>query len=263
MLELLKNTILLVHAEMRTIRRLLRFKAIIVVLTLCLLVSYAISCSIYSNIAPYVPSFVAATPLYLLENVDPVFYLAFQVSALLLAFDIDRRNERNHIAEVLFSKPVSNIQWMIGRVLGGAGLLWIVVATNVIAMQLFGLLSQISGLDIASALQFQSVFVLLVVDAPAILIVWFSLVVFLQSAFRSQIVVLTGVLLTAFMSYLLLQYVPYSFVDLFSPSSNATLFISDVIPEFPSFPSILMRAGSIAFAAMLVVFAAWFYRRQD
>ncbi len=263
MLRLIQNTLLLALAEIRVARRLLRFKALVAVLSVCLLGSYAVSCSIYFNVAPYAPSFVAATPLYLLENIDPIFYLAFMVSAFLLAFDIDHRHSRNRIEEVLQARPVSNLEWMAGRILGCAGLLWAVVAINVVAMQLVGLLAQIAGADFARSLQSHSVFVLLVVDAPAFLIAWCSLVVFLQSAFRNRILVAAAILVAAFASYVLLLYVPYWFVDLVSPSSNDTLFISDIAPQLPSASSILMRVGSLAGAAALIALSAWFYQRQD
>ena len=263
MLQLIRNTLVLARAEIRVARRLLRFKALVAVLSVCLLGSYAVSCSIYFNVAPYAPSFVAATPLYLLENIDPIFYLAFMVSAFLLAFDIDHRHARNRIEEVLQARPVSNLEWMAGRILGCAGLLWAVVAINVVAMQLVGLLAQIAGADFARSLQSHSVFVLLVVDAPAFLIAWCSLVVFLQSAFRNRILVAAAILVAAFASYVLLLYVPYWFVDLVSPSSNDTLFISDIAPQLPSASSILMRVGSLAGAAALIALSAWFYQRQD
>lgn len=263
MLQLIRNTLVLARAEIRVARRLLRFKALVAVVSVCLLGSYAVSCSIYFNVAPYAPSFVASTPLYLLENIDPIFYLAFMVSAFLMAFDIDHRHARNRIEEVLQAKPVSNLEWMAGRVLGCAGLLWTVVAINVVAMQLVGLLAQIAGADFARSLQSHSVFVLLVVDAPAFLIAWCSLVVFLQSAFRNRILVAAVILVAAFASYVLLLYVPYWFVDLVSPSSNDTLFISDIAPQLPSASSILMRVGSLAGVAALIASAAWLYRRQD
>ena len=160
-------------------------------------------CSIYFNVAPYAPSFVAATSLYLLENIDPIFYLAFMVSAFLLAFDIDHRHARNRIEEVLQARPVSTLEWMIGRVLGCSALLWAVAAGNVLAMQLIGTLAQLSGAGFAAPLQAHSTLVLLVLDVPVALIAWCSLVVLLQSIFRNRAIVGAGVLVLAIALYCL------------------------------------------------------------
>lgn len=263
MLRLIQNTLQFALAEIRVARRLVRFKAMALVLSICLLGSYAISCAIHFYIAPYTPSFVAATPLYLLENVDPIFYLAFSLSALLLVFDIEHRHERSRVGEVLQAKPVSNLESIAGRVLGCAGLLWFIVAVNVLAMQFVGLLAQLGGADFASPLQAHSIFVLLVVDAPINLIAWCSLVVLLQCVLRNRVLVVAATLVAASASYVLLIYVPYSFVDLVSPSSNDTLFISDVVPQLPSMRSILMRAGALACAAGFIAWAALRYERQD
>lgn len=263
MIRFILHSVLLALAEIRAVRRLIRFKVIVATLSICLLCSYAISCWIHFNVAPYAHSFVAATPLYLLENVDPIFYIAFMVSAWLLVFDIDHRNKRNRISEVLQVQPVSNLESMAGRVLGCAGLLWIILGANLLVMQLIGLLAQLSGADFAAPLQTHSIFVLLVVDAPISLIAWCALAVLLQNVLRSRMMVVAGILVVASASYVLLLYVPYSFVDLVSPSSNDTLFISDLIPQLPSLPSLLMRLGALGCAASFVAWAARSYLRPD
>lgn len=263
MLRFVLHSVLLALAEICAGRRLVRFKVIVLALSICLLCSYAISCWIHFNVTPYAHSFVAATPLYLLENVDPIFYIAFMVSASLLVFDIDHRNERNRISEVLQVQPVSNLESMAGRVLSCAGLLWIILGANLMVMQLIGLLAQLSGADFAAPLQTHSIFVLLVVDAPISLIAWCSLAVLLQNVLRNRMMVLAAILVVASASYVLLLYVPYSFVDLVSPSSNDTLFISDLVPQLPSLPSLLMRLGALACAASFVAWAARSYLRPD
>lgn len=263
MLRIVLQSVLLALAEIRAGKRLVRFKVIVLALSICLLCSYAISCWIHFDVAPYAHSFVAATPLYLLENVDPIFYIAFMVSASLLVFDIDHRNERNRISEVLQVQPVSNLESMAGRVLGCAGLLWIILGANLLVMQLIGLLAQLSGADFAAPLQTHSIFVLLVVDAPISLIAWCSLAVLLQNVLRNRMMVLAAILVVASASYVLLLYVPYSFVDLVSPSSNDTLFISDLVPQLPSLPSLLMRLGALACTASFVAWAARSYLRPD
>ena len=92
---------------MRIAKRLLRFWVIVSLLTLCSQVGYAIACTVQSQIAAYGPSFVTSTPFCLLGNIDPTYFLAFQVATLFLLFDSRSRLERTRI--MLFgSAPLYN-----------------------------------------------------------------------------------------------------------------------------------------------------------
>lgn len=250
-------------AEMRAMRRLLRFRIAAVVLTLLAVAPYAISCVIQSYIAPYSPSFVGTTPLYLLGSIDPTYFLIFQIASLVLLFDVDQRHARARIAEVLESRALSNFEYLAGRVVGCAGLLWAVVAVNLLAMQTFGLIAQWSRLDLGGSLQVHSIFNLLFVDAPIALLFWCSYVIFLGSVFRNRLATLAIGLLGMCVWCLLVLTAPFAFLDLVSPSSNDTLFVSDILPEFPTTTSLMVRMVMLGLAALLTVAAACALRRTD
>ena len=157
-----------------------------------------LSCLILGYTAPYSPSIGAAsTPLYLLGGIDPTFFLAFQLAAVLLLFDASQRQERNRIDEVLDSKPVTNFEYLAGRVLGISLLLWLVVVLNVLAMECVGLVSNAIGFHYAEPIQLHSILNLLLLDAPVTLLFWSSFVIFLSAALRIR--VLTVILAVAAM----------------------------------------------------------------
>ncbi len=231
--RLARNILQVALAEIRAMKRLLRFRVTAVFLTLLAIAPYVISCIVQSYVAPYSPSFVGATPLYLLGNIDPTYFFIFQIAALLLLFDVDQRHARARIAEVLESRPLSNLEYLAGRVVGCTGLLWVIVALNILAMQTFGLGAQWARLEFGGSLQLHSIFNLLFVDAPVTLLFWCSYVVLLNCLFRNRLATLVLGLLGMGLWCFLVLTTPFAFLHLVSPSSNDTLFVSDILPEFP------------------------------
>lgn len=260
---MIKNTLQVARAEIRSAHRLLRFRVAAVLLTFFSVAAYVISCVVQSFVAPYSLSFVGATPLYLLGNIDPTYFLIFQVAALFLIFDVDHRHTQNRNAEVLESRPLSNIEYLAGRILGYTGLLWVVVAANVLAMHSFGLIAQWSRFEFGGSLQLHSIFNLLLLDAPVTLLLWCSFVVFLSSVFRNRLITFALAFASMCGWNLLVQITPFALLGLVSPSSNDTLIVSDVLPELPSMTSLVLRLGTIALAALLTTLAVWAYGRRD
>ncbi len=260
---MIENTLQVARAEIRSAYRLLRLRVAAVLLTILSVAAYVISCIVQSFVAPYSPSFVGATPLYLLGNIDPTYFLIFQVAALFLLFDVDHRHSRNRISEVLESRPLSNAEYLAGRILGYTGLVWVVVAANVLAMHSFGLIAQWSRFEFGGSLQLHSIFNLLLLDAPVTLLLWCSFVVFLSSVFRNRLITFALALASMCGWSLLVQITPFALLDLVSPSSNDTLIVSDVLPELPSMTSLTLRLGTIALAALFTTLAVWLYRRRD
>lgn len=241
----------------------MRFKLVAIGLTFCCLASYILSCLMEIRVAREVSSAVAFSPFYLLGNIDPTFFLLFFMGALFLVFDIDHLNARNQITDALHSRPVRNVEFLLGRVLGAAGLVWLIAAANLLVMQGFGLLAQISGLGIGSAFQLHSLFNLLIVDIPASLLLWCSLVVLLSIVLRFRVLVVSISLVLLLAWNHGVAGTPYSLLELVSASSNDTLLVSDIVPEMPSVASLAMRMGAVALAAAIIGTAAWLYQRRD
>ena len=105
---------------------------------------------------------------------------SFQFAVLFLAFDTGHVHNRDRIIEVLDSKSITNFEYLAGRVFGIAGLLWLVAATNICVMQLLGLISITTNIGIADTIEWYSLINLLVIDGPATLLAWCSIVVFLS-----------------------------------------------------------------------------------
>ena len=250
-------------AEVRTSRRLARFWTIAILLSLFSIVGYAMSCAFLGYSAVTSPSFGTGVPKYLLGNIDPTFFLMFQIAALFLAFDAGHQHSRNRISEVLDSKPVTNFEYLAGRVLGIAGLLWLIAAVNVCVMQLFGWISQTTSIGIADTIETHSLINLLVFDAPATLLIWCSVVVFLSSVLRYRMLIVSVGLALMFAWFFLILNTPYSLLAIVSPSSNDTLFVSELLPQLASLPVMAIRVATILTALVFITLSALLLRRQD
>lgn len=250
-------------AELRTSRKLARFWTAVVALSVFSLFGYLLSCLILVYTAPYSPSIGASTPLYLLGGIDPTFFLAFQLAAVLLLFDASQRQERNRIDEVLDSKPVTNFEYLAGRVLGISLLLWLVVVLNVLAMECVGLVSNAIGFRYAEPIQLHSILNLLLLDTPATLLFWSSFVVFLSATLRIRFVTVVLAIAAMFAWFFLVLNVPYSLLSVVSASSNDSLFVSDLVPEFPHWQTLVVRLSTLVGALALVASGALAMRRRD
>lgn len=249
--------------EVRSARRQARFWTLVFILCLCSFVGYALSCFYLGSVAPVSPSHGAGTPLYLLENIEPTFFLMFQAAVLFLIFDSAHQHTRNRIEETLNTNPVSNLEYLAGRVLGIAGLVWLIVVVNVITIQVFGLVASLTDFDFGGTLQIHSVANLVFLDAPSTLVFWGAFTVFLSQALRFRLLVVATGFATLIGWFLLVLEVPYSLLEVVSPSSNDTLFVSDLIPEFASWSSIAIRLATLFLAGSLVLLASALTHRRD
>lgn len=250
-------------AELRTSRKLARFWTAVFAVSLISLFGYLLSCLILGYTTPYSPSLGASTPLYLLGGIDPTFFLAFQLAAALLLFDASHRQERNRIDEVLDSKPVTNFEYLAGRVLGISLLLWLVVVLNILAMECVGLVSKAIGFRYAEPIQLHSILNLLLLDAPVTLLFWSSFVVFLSAALRIRVLTVVLAIAAMFAWFLLVLNVPYSLLSVVSASSNDSLFVSDLVPEFPHWQTLVVRLSTLVGTLALVAAGALAMRRRD
>lgn len=225
-------------------------------LSLIAVAGYFFSAMNLQSTAYYSPSFGITTPQYLLGNISPFVILLFQLGTLFLLFDSSHRNKTELFEEVLNTKPLSNFEYLLGRVMGVSAILWIVTFLLVIGLHGFGLLCEVAGFRVAESFQIHSVLNLLIVDAPVSYIGWSSLVVLITSLMRVRfgVLIVGATLMTAWA--LLVSKLPYSILSITSTSSNDTLFVSELLPQFASITSVGTRIATLIFAFALLLFAA-------
>ena len=251
------NRILVVcGCEIKTVRRRIRFWILCASLTLLAIIGYVFSTLYLQYGANFSPSFGTTTPRHLLGNISPYVVLIFQLGILFLLLDSRRRHIRDRIDEILITKPVSHFEYLVGRVLSASFLLWIFTVFIVLTLHSIGLICDWVGFHFSEPFQFHSMLNLLLLDAPGTFIVSCSVVVLLTDALRLRVVVLLfGSALLVVWTFVVSES-PYSFLAIISASSNDSLFISELSPQFVSLTTIATRITSLIFAGALLMFAA-------
>ncbi|MCY3626433.1 MAG: hypothetical protein OXG88_02195 [Gammaproteobacteria bacterium] len=261
--ERVKTFIDLVHREMRSLSRMMRFRVFCVLLVFLSVGGYLLSSQYAANLAQLSPTFGMTVPRYLLGSIDATFYLVLQVGTMYMVFDAHYRLQRDRVAEVLHSKPVSNLGFLLVRVIGTTTLIWLLVASNVVGLYLLGLFSFYTEVGYFQPFQFHSMFNLVVVDIYVVVLFWSAYVSFLSSLLSSRIVVVLISLATFLVNYLTLVNSPYFLLAVISPFSNDTLFVSEVLPNFSKVSTIGIRLATLFATGALVVGAAMIWPRND
>lgn len=249
--------------EARSSIRLVRFWTLAITLISLSIGGYLLSCSMASYVAPHSPTMGITAPLYVLGDIDPTYFLIVQFGALFLLFDYRHRMERHRIAEVLDARPVSNLEYVLGRTFGIAFLLWITVCGIVAVMQLCGFVSVVSGFDYLKTFQIHSVLSLVLVDVTVLLLAWCSLTIFLSTVVRSRLWVIC-IAVSLMLAWLIITgNAPFSFLHILSPLSNATVLVSDIDPELATWHTIGIRSATVFGSLALIVASGLFSSRID
>ena len=263
MFNSISRTLTVAGAQIRICRSQVRFWVTSVLLTVVVLIGYLQSCVWQTLNASYSPSFSLAQPKYLLSNVDALVFLAFQFAAVLLTFDIRQHHNRNRIQFVLESRQLTNIEYIVGSVLGVTVLLYVVVLCNIALIEGLGALSHFLGSAWGDFLEPVSVFNLLVLDTFPSLFLWSSVAITLTCILRSGFVAVAIASSLLIMFYIGSLIVPFSWLDVVTPSSNFTAYISELVPDVAALEVIGMRALTIVGALGLITLAAVVLDRRD
>ena len=248
--------------EFGILRRLTRFWLLAVFLTLISQVGYILACWYLSYHLPYDPTAGINAPKYLLGNIDPTIFLLFQWASLFLLFDVAHRHTRNRIDEVMATIPLSNLEIFAGRVLAVSCMVWIVASLNILIMQLMGSFS-FFGWNHVETIQWHSVVNLILIDGPVNLIFWTSFLVLFGVFFKSRVLVLLVGGTAMFSWYWLVIRSPYSVMTLVSPSSNDSILISELVPDFLSLDLMSLRISYVFIGGVFLLSAALLWNRKD
>lgn len=248
---------------MRICWSLVRFWVAFALLNVVALVGYIQSCVWKTLSTAYSPSYSLTEPKYLLGNIDALVFLAFQLVAVLLTYDMREYHRRNRILLAIESRQLTNLEYLTGTVLGVTFLLFCTIFCSVALIVGLGAISYFTNSPWSDFLEPISVFNLLVIDTFPSLFLWCSVAIALTSIFRSSLVaaLVSVCLLTTV--YILSLFVPFSWLDVITPSSNFTAYISDLVPNFATVEIIGIRAFTVVGALGLLAFAAFVLNRRD
>ena len=248
-------------AEMRSSRRLARtwlFFILVAVTGLASYLYYGVAHAFGSRIL--VTTGLILSPKALSTSLGSSMLFWLQVCLIFLAFDVLARDRRDRIHEVLSSRPLSNLDLLVGRTLGLTLLAWIPVLAIAILILVLGAVGAEFGWWI-SDVEPVSFIAMLLVDVPVSLAVWCVLIILLAVVLRNRLVVaITGLALAGLFGWAA-TVTPLYLMPLFGFGPN--LVPSDMMPVFLDGTAVVQRLSTLAISAGLLVLAAVLYPRLD
>lgn len=251
-------------SEMRSVRRLVRTWMFVAVALLIGLIGYGQQVffhAIGSGVSVTVGAMMA--PRFVVAQLGTQMLWVLMVGLVFIAFDVRARDRRERVDEVLDSRPVDNVEVLLGRLLGIVLIGWLPVAVLAFVTIVLGVLARAGDWWISPGIEPLSLVSMLFVDVPASLALWVALVMFVAIVARNRLVaacvgmVLVGLHVLAFVR------LPFYLVPVVVPIGDVARLPSDVAPVVPSLPSLLQRLGFLAGAGALLTFGAALHPRRD
>ena len=200
-------------------------------------------------------------PRFAMSSVGMLLLLAFLFGSIFLAFDVRARDRRERMVEVLDTRPVSNVELLLGRILGVVGTAFLAALTLVALVQAFGMVVGALG-GPTEPVSILSLAAFLFVDAIPILLAWVSVVVLLAVLLRNRLLVAVGALGLLAAWILWAQAQPLYL----SPLVGLTVYgnlASDLLPRLAEPATLLHRLALVVLAVGVVHVAAALHPRRD
>ncbi|MYC26081.1 MAG: hypothetical protein F4X56_09215 [Gammaproteobacteria bacterium] len=173
--------------EMRGHRRLIRTHVFIwVALVLCAFFFLIVSLSHVLD-AVRIAMLGVISPRYVMSLLGGSFLALFCIGVLLLTFDQVKRDEINLVQEVIHSKPISNFELFLGRLIGTVVSLIIPAMFFLVSVVAYGIVAETFSFQVGEPVEIWSVVSFAVFDIVPNFLFFGSLLILLCSAFKSRL----------------------------------------------------------------------------
>lgn len=247
-------------AEVRTVRRLARTWVLGVLAVGTTFAGYAFFADLHGQASSFVPSAVTS-PRFLVDSLGGYVLWLLMAAAVFLGFDIGSRERRERIADVLDTRPVSNVQLLAGRLAGLVAVLMVPMATAFAIIQVAGVLGRSFDWDIQASIEPGSLAVFLVFDALPALAFWVAVVFLLAATLRSRLATAMVALAILGLGIWGFSRAPAWLIETVALAPDR--LVSDLVTSVPDVATIVERLSVVAAAAGVLVLAAVFLRRPD
>jgi hypothetical protein len=248
------------RAEIRSVRRLARywmFSILSVAITLLIYLYYA---GIHGFLSRFSATAGAIAPRYLMAVMGIYLLIVFLLGLIFLAFDIRARDERERMAEVLDSRPMSNTELLVGRGLGLTLMAWAPVLFVGAAMQAVGSLALMFDWYMGERIEPYSL-VAFTFHALSVFALWGAGIMLVAVLVRNRLLVA----LAAFMLLGIQLWIFFRMPIYLQPVLSVFNFdiASDLVSNLNGGVSIVMRVAMWVLAAGFIILAAAFHPRPD
>lgn len=200
---------------------------------------------------------------FLMGTSSYAMLLVFQIGIIFFAFDVRARDTRDRIAEVLDSRPFTNVDLLLGR-LTGLVLLLVIPATTLIALLwiVSFFLYQFDA-PLGDVIEPYSVLSFVVLDLVPNLAFWGALTIFLSVVLRLRAVVAILMLGFAIALFVLSTELPKYLLDPLASVTALVINPSDLAPQFTNGMIVWQRLSLVILVAGFLFVSACFYPRID
>ena len=251
----------LARAEIRAIRRLVRywmFAVLSVAITFLIYLYYA---GIHGFVSRFSATIGAVAPRYLMSPMGIYLMVIFLLGLIFLAFDVRARDERERIAEVLDSRPVSNPELLVGRGIGLVLMALAPVLVVTIVIQTFGSAALLFGWYLGEPVEPYSL-VGFILDAVSTFTLWCVVVMLLAVLLRNRLLVALAALILVGVQFWLAFQLPLYLQGVVSLILNFNL-ASDLVPSLGTSAAFAKRLALLVMAAGGISLAAALHPRPD
>ena len=178
------------------------------------------------------PMFGVISPRYFASLLGSSFLALFCLGVLILAFDMEARDENSRIQEVIASKPVDSFDFFFGRLFGIFTLMGIPMVSIVFLSVVWGGISEIFSIPFGEPVEIWSVVSFLVLDILPNFIFYGFLVLFLASFVRPRFLALFLVVFCVYGMQWVNSRLPIAISAPLNSTTGSVVFPSDLIPTF-------------------------------
>ena len=193
------------------------------------------------------------------------------IGIVFVAFDARATDETERVAEVLDTRPISNIVLLAGRLLAAVLIVWLPLLALALGLQFAGQIAgQVAGM-VAESLEFPlgeapepvSLLTFVLLDAPVALAFWGALVTALVVVLRScWVAAIVALALLGLHLYAIFN-TPLYLLPALSGITHLGLAGSEILPRWPAGVDVAARLATLACAGGLLVVAAGVLPRRD
>lgn len=248
-------------AEMRSTRRLARYWVFLVIALLFGAATFGQLTVMHGLFSHHSATVGSMSPRFLVAGSGLYLMMMFLVGMIFVAYDVRARDVRERMAEVIDSRPISNLEYLLGRSLGLVTMMWIPSILVGLLMQAIGIASGLFAWPVGEVIEPWSL-IGFIAYAFTTLALWCAVVVLLTMVARFRILIAVLALGLIGVQVWVLLSLPVGLAQLFSVLPSFDL-ASDLVPSMMAEGAWIRVFAQLTFAAGCLGVAVGLHPRGD
>lgn len=252
-----------VQSEVLVCKRLARTRALSLCIFLIAAVGFLIVSVSHVRSGGLIPMLGILSPLYVAGTHGDDFFLVFCIGLLLISVDHERRDEYNRIGEVVRTRPVSNFDILLGRLIANILVIALPMLCFLLLVLSYGLIAETFSFGLGTRIEPLSVFSFVVLDIIPNFAFFGSLVILLALVLKSRLLALAITLVSLFGLFWISTRLPLDVSGPLQTITGNSILPSELAPSFLSGEIVCVRIALLLFAVGFLYIASIFLKRTS